>query len=66
MIHAAREVTNHSIPAKVTPRREGDPAQLVASSQKAKDEMGWQPKYTAMKDIIETSWEWHKLHPKGY
>ena len=66
MIDAAREVTGHEIPAELAPRRAGDPAQLVASSEKAKRELGWEPGYTAMKDIIATAWAWHQKHPKGY
>lgn len=66
MINAAREVTGHEIPAIVAPRRAGDPAQLVASSEKAKKELGWTPKYTSMVDIISTAWTWHQKHPNGY
>ncbi|MFQ3544629.1 UDP-glucose 4-epimerase GalE [Halobacillus rhizosphaerae] len=66
MIDAAREVTGHEIPAELAPRRAGDPAQLVASSEKAKRELGWEPGYTSMKDIIATAWAWHQKHPKGY
>ncbi|KON90107.1 UDP-glucose 4-epimerase [Sporosarcina globispora] len=60
MIKAAREVTGHEIPAIVAPRRKGDPAQLVASSEKAKAELGWEPSYTSMNEIIATAWEWHR------
>ncbi|MCA0985142.1 UDP-glucose 4-epimerase GalE [Halobacillus yeomjeoni] len=66
MIEAAREVTGHDIPAKLAPRRAGDPAQLIASSAKAQKELGWEPKYTQMKDIIATAWEWHQKNPSGY
>ncbi|WP_406944921.1 UDP-glucose 4-epimerase GalE [Halobacillus sp. SY10] len=66
MINAAREVTGHEIPAIVAPRRLGDPAQLVASAEKAKRELGWLPRYTSMVDIIRTAWAWHERHPNGY
>lgn len=66
VIEVAREVTNHEIPAEVTPRRAGDPARLVASSAKAMEELKWTPKYNSLKSIIETAWEWHKNNPNGY
>ncbi|MFC0525315.1 UDP-glucose 4-epimerase GalE [Pontibacillus salicampi] len=66
MVDAARKVTGHEIPAQVAPRRAGDPAKLIASSQKAKEELGWIPEYTNMEDIIATAWEWHQKHPNGY
>lgn len=66
VIEVAREVTNHEIPAEVTPRRAGDPARLVASSAKAMEELKWTPKYNSLKSIIETAWKWHKNNPNGY
>lgn len=66
MLDAAREVTGKEIPAKIAPRRAGDPAKLVASSEKAKEILGWAPTYTDVKDIIATAWNWHVSHPKGY
>lgn len=60
VIEAARRVTNHPIPAEVHPRRSGDPAVLVASSDKAIQELGWKPKYTKLDDIIRTAWIWHQ------
>lgn len=66
VIESARKVTNHSIPAVVSPRRAGDPARLVASSAKAIKELNWQPKYPSIEEIIDTAWEWHKSHPNGY
>lgn len=66
VIELAREVTGHPIPAKIEARRAGDPAVLVASSEKAKKELGWKPKYNDLKTIISTAWEWHKNHPNGY
>ena len=56
MIEAAREVTNHPIPAIISPRRAGDPAKLIASSQKAKEILGWMPKHPAVKDMIASAW----------
>ena len=66
MLDAAREVTGKEIAAKVAPRRAGDPASLVASSEKAKTVLGWEPEYTDVKKIIETAWNWHVSHPNGY
>lgn len=66
MIEAARRVTGHSIPAEVAPRRSGDPARLIASSEKAKRQLGWSPKHTDIEDIIASAWAWHKGHPEGF
>nr|WP_318539464.1 UDP-glucose 4-epimerase GalE [Terribacillus saccharophilus] len=66
MIDAAREVTGKEIPAKVGPRRAGDPAVLIASSAKAKEILGWNPTRTDMKDIIGDAWKWHQNRPNGY
>ena len=60
MIEAAREVTNHPIPAIISPRRAGDPAKLIASSQKAQEILGWKPQITELEDIVESAWNWHK------
>jgi len=59
-------VTGHAIPAEVCPRRAGDPAQLVASSEKARTVLGWDPKYADLETIVASAWNWHKNHPNGY
>lgn len=66
VIEATREVTGHPIPAVVGPRRSGDPAVLVASSEKIKQELGWEPQFPDLRTIIETAWKWHRTHPHGY
>lgn len=66
MLEAAREVTGKPIPAKMAPRRPGDPDSLVAASDKARTILGWKPKYDDVHDIIATAWKWHSTHPKGY
>lgn len=66
VIETARKVTGHAIPAQVTPRRAGDPAQLVASSEKAKTVLGWKPQYDDLETIIASAWKWHESHPNGY
>jgi UDP-glucose 4-epimerase len=60
VIESARRVTGHPIPAEVYPRRAGDPAVLVASSEKAIRELGWTPKYTRLDEIVRTAWIWHQ------
>lgn len=66
MLIAARQITGKEIPAKVVPRRSGDPSTLVASSEKAQTILGWEPRYTTMPVIIESAWNWHQHHPNGY
>ncbi len=66
MLEAAREVTGEPIPARIAPRRPGDPDSLVAASDKARNVLGWDPKYDDVHDIIATAWKWHSTHPKGY
>lgn len=66
VIDSARKVTNHPIPAKEVERRAGDPTTLIASSDKAKSVLGWNPKYDDLEYIISTAWNWHKKHPNGY
>lgn len=66
VIEAAREVTGDKIPAVISPKRSGDPARLVASSDKAKNILGFKPCCTDLKEIIQTAWMWHKKHPEGY
>ena len=66
VVEVARSVTGHPIPAEIAPRRAGDPAQLVASSQKAKAVLGWKPKYDDLNTIVATAWKWHQSHPNGF
>lgn len=66
MLEAAREVTGKPIPAKLAPRRPGDPDSLVAASDKARNILGWQPQFDDVHDIIKTAWQWHSTHPNGY
>ena len=66
VVETARKVTGHPIPMNIEPRRTGDPAKLIASSQKAKKILGWSPQYQELETIISTAWEWHKNHPDGY
>lgn len=66
VIAAAEKVTGKKIPVKDSPRRPGDPATLVASSQKIQKELGWQPKYADLAEIILSAWRWRSAHPEGY
>jgi UDP-glucose 4-epimerase len=62
VIQVAREVTGRDIPEVISPRRAGDPAILVADNTKAREVLGWEPKYD-IRGVIETAWKWH-LNPK--
>ncbi|MCF8001305.1 MAG: GDP-mannose 4,6-dehydratase, partial [Halanaerobiales bacterium] len=60
VIETAREVTGEKIPAEESERRPGDPAVLIASSEKIKNELGWEPQYPDLETIIKTAWQWHQ------
>ncbi len=66
VIDAAGEVTGREIKTRVTPRRAGDPAVLIASSEKIKRDLGWQPKFQDLRLIVESAWDWLSEHPRGY
>ncbi|WP_223635481.1 UDP-glucose 4-epimerase GalE [Planococcus sp. 4-30] len=66
MISAARSVSGKRIPVKVGPRRAGDSSTLIASSDKARQVLGWVPTHTSIEKIIEDAWNWHSSHPNGY
>jgi UDP-glucose 4-epimerase len=66
VIETARKVTGKTIPAEICPRRAGDPAKLVASSEKAMKELNWKPKQNSLEDIIASAWNWHQKNPWGY
>ncbi len=66
VIESARRVTALDIEAKPSPRRAGDPAFLVASSEKARKVLGWNPKHADLDEIVGSAWNWHKTHPEGY
>ncbi|WP_096437188.1 UDP-glucose 4-epimerase GalE [Alteribacter populi] len=66
IVEAARVVTGHPIPVQIGERRKGDPSKLIASSDKAKQRLGWSPSRTSIHQIIEGAWHWHKNHPLGY
>lgn len=66
VIDTARKVTGHEIPARIAERRVGDPARLIASSDKARQVLLWKPEHADLEEIISTAWNWHKNHPNGY
>jgi UDP-glucose 4-epimerase len=66
VIQACETVTGRPIPQEVAPRRPGDPPRLVADPAKLKTQLGWEPRYTDIREIVATAWEWHRTHPDGY
>lgn len=66
VLETAREVTGHPIPTVIKSRRPGDPTILIASAEKAKEVLNWEPKYASLKEIIYDAWQWHRKHPDGY
>ena len=66
VIETARQVTGHPIPAVDAPRRPGDPPELVAGSDKIRRDLGWQPRFPDLSDIVQSAWNWHQTHPRGY
>jgi UDP-glucose 4-epimerase len=66
VIAACRKITGRNIDTVEKPRRAGDPPRLIASSEKIKTELGWQPKFQSLDRIIESAWNWHQKFPHGY
>jgi UDP-glucose 4-epimerase len=66
VIEACRQITGHAIPAAIAPRRPGDPPELIADARLACERLGWSPKYATIDSIVETAWNWHRTHPRGY
>ena len=66
VIESCREVTGRQIPIVEKARRPGDPPRLIATSEKMKRELGWQPKFQRLDDIVESAWKWHQKFPRGY
>jgi UDP-glucose 4-epimerase len=66
VVEVARKVTGHPVPVIESPRRAGDPAVLIASSEKIRRDLGWQPRFPDLKAIVDSAWHWHRVHPEGY
>ena len=66
VIESCRKITGRKIPLVEKPRRPGDPPRLIAASEKARRELGWQPKFQNIDAIIDSAWRWHQKFPNGY
>ena len=66
VVEVARRVTGHPLPVIESARRAGDPAVLIASSEKIRRDLGWQPRFPDLKTIVESAWQWQRTHPDGY
>jgi UDP-glucose 4-epimerase len=66
VIETARKVTGKPVAVREEPRRPGDPARLVASSERAKEALGWKPGFSGLETMVESAWRWRESHPKGY
>lgn len=66
VIEAARKVTGREIKVEMAPRRPGDPSRLVANATKAREVLGWNPRFPDIESIIESAWKWHEANPEGY
>lgn len=66
VVEVARKITGHQVLVIESPRRAGDPAVLIASSEKIRRELGWQPRFPDLETIVESAWQWHRIHPEGY
>jgi UDP-glucose-4-epimerase GalE len=66
VIQLAEEITGRKVPYTEGPRRPGDPPMLVAASDKVQRELGWKPRYVELRPILETAWDWHRRHPRGF
>jgi UDP-glucose 4-epimerase len=66
VVDTVQEITGQQIPVKIGPRRAGDPAELIAGSDRIRRELGWQPRYPDLHSIVASAWHWHQAHPHGY
>lgn len=66
VIETVERVSGRKVPHSLGPRREGDPAVLVASSARLREDTGWSPRFPGLEDIVKTAWAWHSAHPRGY
>jgi UDP-glucose 4-epimerase len=66
VIEVCRQVTGHPIPAITADARPGDPPLLVADARRAFEQLGWKPAHADIRSIVETAWQWHQSHPRGY
>ena len=59
-------VSGRKVPLREGPRRPGDPPVLVADPRRARERLGWRPRYADLRGVVETAWRWHSKHPRGY
>ena len=66
VVETVRRVTGHPLPVVESPRRPGDPPLLVAGSQKIRSDLGWEPRFPTLEEIVTSAWEWRRKNPRGY
>lgn len=66
VLRTVEKISGKTIPFELMDRRPGDPDRLVASAQKVRQDLGWNPSYASLEDIVSSAWEWHLAHPDGY
>jgi UDP-glucose-4-epimerase GalE len=66
VVETCRRISGHAIPVEAAPRREGDPAALFANNERARRDLGWEPRYSDLDTIVATAWAWHRAHPDGF
>ena len=66
VVRAVEKVTGKAVPYRMTGRRPGDPAKLIASSERLRSLLGWKPRFAEIEQVVETAWKWHRSHPDGY
>ena len=65
-VRSDSEVSGREVRVREAPRRPGDPAVLVASSKRAREELGWRPRLAGLREIVASAWRWHRDHPRGF
>jgi UDP-glucose 4-epimerase len=66
VVETVRQITGRNVEIKIEPPRAGDPSRLIAQADKARKILGWEPAYPELSSIIQTAWDWHRAHPRGY
>jgi UDP-glucose 4-epimerase len=66
VIDTVQQVSGKQVPYEEGPRRAGDPAKLIASSENVRSDWGWEPQYAELETIVQHAWHWHETHPDGY
>jgi UDP-glucose 4-epimerase len=66
VIRCVERVSGRPVPFRIAGRRAGDTARLVATSERAQQELGWTPEHSGLESIVESAWAWHQEHPEGY